>query len=191
MRRDQDRRQRKIQAPRQLAERVPLQSAGLAGGEADQAAVGEAGPAQRQRGSGWFEQIRPDPAPTTAAPASGGGPQPGTLVRAPRRPPWAWLLSVVAVTLAVGMVLGFAVGSTRSAGEPSGAPTTRALTTRPVEALPTSTVVRPAASAACLETAKRADELINLLITNQRSRAADLLVAYTVASRQCRRDASP
>jgi hypothetical protein len=89
------------------------------------------------------------------------------------------------------MVLGFAVGSTRSAGEPSAAPTTRALTTRPVEALPTSTVVRPAASAACLETAKRADELINLLITNQRSRAADLLVAYTVASRQCRRDASP
>jgi hypothetical protein len=52
-------------------------------------------------------------------------------------------------------------------------------------------VVRPAASPACLETAKRADELIDLLITNQRSRAADLLVAYTVASRQCRRDTSP
>jgi hypothetical protein len=52
-------------------------------------------------------------------------------------------------------------------------------------------VVRPAASSACLETARRADELIDLLITNRRSRAADLLVAYTVASRQCRKDASP
>jgi hypothetical protein len=52
-------------------------------------------------------------------------------------------------------------------------------------------VVRPVASPACLETAKRADELIELLISNQRSRAADLLVAYTVANRQCRKDASP
>jgi hypothetical protein len=192
MRRDQDRRQRKIQAPRQLAERVPLQSAGLAGGEADQAAVGEAGPAQRQRGSGWFEQIRPDPAPATAAPAGGGGPQPGTLVRAPRRPPWAWLLSVVAVTLAVGMVLGFAVGSGRSSGKPTSAPAMRA-PTQPARPPQTSVVVavRSVASSACLETARRADQVIGLLISKQRGRAADLLVAYTVASRQCRKDASP
>jgi hypothetical protein len=95
------------------------------------------------------------------------------------------------LTLAVGMVLGFAVGSARSADESSGAPVTRAPTTRPVEVPQTSVVVRSVASPACLEAAKRADELIDLLITNRRSRAADLLVAYTVASRQCRRDASP
>jgi hypothetical protein len=55
----------------------------------------------------------------------------------------------------------------------------------------TSVVVRPTASSACLETATRADELIDLLVKNRRGRAADLLVAYTIASRQCRRDASP
>jgi hypothetical protein len=52
-------------------------------------------------------------------------------------------------------------------------------------------VVRPAASPACLETARRADALLKLLISNRRSRAAELLVACTVASRQCRKDASP
>jgi hypothetical protein len=92
---------------------------------------------------------------------------------------------------AVGLVLGLAVGSARSAGEPTGEPAMHAPATRPVEAPRTSVVVRPTASSACLETAKRADELINLLITNQRSRVADLLVAYTVASRQCRKDSSP
>jgi hypothetical protein len=95
------------------------------------------------------------------------------------------------VTLAVGLVLGFAVGSVRSGSGPTGAPPTRAPATQPVQAPQTSVVVRPAASSACLETARRGDELIELLIRNQRSRAADLLVAYTVASRQCRKDASP
>jgi hypothetical protein len=52
-------------------------------------------------------------------------------------------------------------------------------------------VARPTASSACLETARRADEVTNLLITNRRSRAAEVLVAYTVPSRQCRRDAAP
>jgi hypothetical protein len=55
----------------------------------------------------------------------------------------------------------------------------------------TSVVVRPTASPACLETVARADQVIDLLVNNQRRRAADLLVAYSIASRQCRRDASP
>ena len=46
-------------------------------------------------------------------------------------------------------------------------------------------------TSACLETARRADEIIHLFIANKRQRASDLLVAYSVASRQCRRDASP
>jgi hypothetical protein len=44
-------------------------------------------------------------------------------------------------------------------------------------------VVRATASSACLETARRADEMIHLLIRNRRDQAAELLVAYTVASR--------
>jgi hypothetical protein len=98
---------------------------------------------------------------------------------------------VLAVTLAVGVVLGFALGSRRSGGEPASATATRSPVTRPAPAPVTSVVVRPTASSACLETATRADQIIDLLLKNRRSRAADLLVAYTIASRQCRRDASP
>jgi hypothetical protein len=189
--RNQDRRHRKVQEPRRLAERARLESARLAAEEADQAALGEASPGQRRRGPGWFEKIQLDPAPTTAAPTAGGEPQPGTLVQAPRRPLRAWLPSALAAMLAVGMVLGFAVGSARSGGETTSAPATRAPVTQPARPTQTSVVVRPVASSACLETARRGDQLIGLLISNQRSQAADLLVAYTVASRQCRKDASP
>jgi hypothetical protein len=84
-------------------------------------------------------------------------------------------------------VLGFAAGSARSGSQP----TSTATVTQPRSPSTVVVVVRPAASSACLETARRADELIELLITNRRSQAADLLVAYTVASRQCRKDASP
>jgi hypothetical protein len=189
--RKQDRRPRQVQERRRLAERARLESAGLAAQQADQAAL-EAGPVQ-QHGSGWFEQTQSDPAPATAAPAAGGEPQPATLVQAPRRPPRAWLLSALAMTLVVGMVLGFAVGSVRSGSEPTGAPATHAAAAQPAQAPRTSVVVvaRPTASSACLETARRGDQLIGLLIRNHRSRASDLLVAYTVASRQCRKDASP
>jgi hypothetical protein len=93
--------------------------------------------------------------------------------------------------LAVGMVLGFAVGSGRSGGERARAPAPRAPATQPARPPQTSVVIRPVASSACLETARRGDQLIGLFIRKQRSRAADLLVAYTVASRQCRKDASP
>jgi hypothetical protein len=112
-------------------------------------------------------------------------PQPATQLQAPRRTPRAWLLLAPALTLAVGVVLGFALGSARAGGEPTSAPATS--TPAPV----TKIVVRPTASSACLETATRGDEIVHLLITNRREKAADLLVAYTIASRQCRRDASP
>jgi hypothetical protein len=188
MRRNQDRRPREVEESWRLVERARPNSAGLAAGAADQAALGKASPVQ-QHGSGWFEQTRPDP----AAPVADGEPQPATVVQAPRRTPQAWLLSALAVTLAVGLALGFAVGSVRSGSEPTSAPATHAPATQPAQATQTSVVVvaRPTASSACLETARRGDQLIELLISNQRSRAADLLVAYTVASRQCRKDASP
>ena len=55
----------------------------------------------------------------------------------------------------------------------------------------TRVVVRHYASPACLEAARRADHLIDLLIRNQRRQVEDLLVAYTVAAQQCRKDATP
>jgi hypothetical protein len=132
-----------------------------------------------------FEPAWPDPLRAPPPPAAVG------LLEAPRRRPRARLLVASAVTLAVGLVLGFALGSTRAGGDPTGVTAARSPAARPPSAPVTSIVVRPTASSACLETATRADRLIELLIRNRRSEAADLLVAYTVASRQCRRDASP
>lgn len=117
-------------------------------------------------------------------------PEGGRPAGPPRAPRWGWLLAAPAVTLAVGLALGFALGSSRAAGGPSAATATPA-PPAPAPAPATSVVVRPTASSACLETATRADRLIHLLVRNRRREAADLLVAYTVASRQCRRDAAP
>jgi hypothetical protein len=191
MRRNEDRHRDVEELRRFPPERAPVESERLAPGEVDQAALAETGLGQRQRGSGWFEPDQPYPAPAVAPAAASGKPQPATLLQAPPRTPWAWRLIAPAVTLAVGIGLGFAAGSAHSGGQPASAPATRAPVTPPAAAPRTSVVVRPAASSACLETARRADELIELLISNQRSRAADLLVAYTVANRQCRKDASP
>jgi hypothetical protein len=191
MRRDEDR-QSEVEELRCFpARRESPQSGRLTPRQVEQAALAEAGPVQRQREWGWFEPDQSRPAPAVASSAVGAEPQPGTLLQAPRRTPRAWLLIAPAVTLAVGIGLGFAAGSARSGGEPASAPATRTPATAPAPAPPTSVVVRPAASSACLETARRGDQLIALLISNQRSKAADLLVAYTVASQQCRKDTSP
>jgi hypothetical protein len=187
-----DRPQRKVEALRRfLSERARSESKRLAAAERDQAAVEQTRPVQRQLVS-LFEPDQPDPASATTSPAPGGQPQPVTPLPAPRRLPRAWLLLAPAVTLAVGLAAGFALGSARAGGEPPSAPPARSSATQPAPTSPpTLVVVRPTASSACLETARRADQLIELLIRNRRGKAADLLVAYTVASRQCRRDASP
>jgi hypothetical protein len=93
----------------------------------------------------------------------------------------AWPLVVPALTLAVGLAAGFAVGASRVAGEEEPA----------AVAPPTSVVVKLTATSACLEAASKADQVIDLLVTNERDRVAELLIAYSVASRQCRRDAAP
>jgi hypothetical protein len=111
--------------------------------------------------------------------------------QAPSRTRWVWLLVAWTATLAVAGTLGFALGSARAGGEPTGGAAPRPPMTRPAP-VPSSTVAaRPTASPACLETAKRADEVIHLLIGNRRDAAAERLVAFTIASRQCRRDAGP
>jgi hypothetical protein len=129
--------------------------------------------------------------PATASPAAGGDTQRVTPEPPPHRTPRAWLLIVPAVTFAVGVVLGLGLGSGRPGGEPTSSTATRSSAIQPAPAPSTVVVTRPTASSACLETARRADQVINLLITNRRNDAAHLLVAYSVASRQCRRDASP
>jgi hypothetical protein len=186
MRRNQDGRHRDDEQPRSgfLREPARLDSERLAA-HADQAPVEQQTGPDQQRLASLFEPAAPAPAPALAPPAA------GRPLDAPRRRPRAWLLVVPAATLAVGLGLGFALGAAQAGGEPSIVTATRAPATRPPSAPVTSIVVRPTASSACLETAARADQLIALLIRNRRSAAADLLVAYTVASRQCRRDASP
>jgi hypothetical protein len=137
------------------------------------------------------EPDKPEPAP--AAEAAGGTLVLPTPVQVPRPALLpAWLLILPATTLAVGLVAGFALGSTRADG-PAKASVTRSPATQPTTAPPTSVVVRLTATSACLETAKRADQLIHLLVTNERrgDRVAELLIAYGVASRQCRMDGGP
>jgi len=185
MHRNQDGRHRDDEQPRPgfLREPAHLQPEWPAA-HADQAPLEQTGPDQ-QRLASLFEPAAPDPAPTPAPPAA------GRPLHVPRRRPRAWLLVAPAMTLAVGLVLGFALGSAQAGGEPTSVTATRAPATQPPKAPVTSIVVRPTASSACLETARRADQLIELLVKNRRSEAAEVLVAYTVASRQCRRDASP
>jgi hypothetical protein len=133
--------------------------------------------------AGLFEPEQTGPPPPQPKPAPAG----------PRHRPWLRLAP--ALTLVVGAVLGFTLGASQAHRQPaSAAPTSSAPapTTRPASPPSTMIVVRNYASPACLETARRADRLIELLIRNQRTTQVErLLVAYTVAARQCRQDASP
>jgi hypothetical protein len=134
------------------------------------------------------EPDQPDPVAPPAPPAAPGTLQLPTPIEVPPaiRPRW---LVVPALALAVGLGAGFALGSAR-AGDPAGDTAARSRVTQPATT-PTSVVVQLTATSACLETAEKADRIIDSLVTNKRDRIAELLVAYSVASRQCRRDASP
>jgi hypothetical protein len=188
----EDGRQRDIeQLRRALRARRARLEPGPPASRPGQAPVGT-GPVQRQFGP-RLELDRPAPPPpaTAAAPAAArqpllppAPPMPARRTRRARR------LIAPAVALAVGLAFGLALGAGR-AGGPAGAPAAPPPASAPAAPPVTSVVVRPTASSACLETARRADEVIHLLVTNRRSRAARVLVAYTIASRQCRRDASP
>lgn len=129
------------------------------------------------------EPARPEPAPAAATETL----LLPTPVQVPRPALPGWLLILPALTLVVGLVAGFGLGSTW-ADEPA-----TASATQPTTAPPTSVVVRLTATSACLEAARKADQLIELLVTNERrgDRVAELLVAYGVASRQCRMDGAP
>jgi hypothetical protein len=182
-----DRRWRRLLSPR--ARRRPETPAAAL---ADQAPV-EATPPSGSRLVSLFEPVQPDPPPPGTTPAVAGPPQPVRRPQPPQRTVSAWLLVAPALTLAVGLVLRFALGSTQVSRQPARvAPTSlSAPTTQPVAPSSTRVAVRHYASPACLETARRGDHLIDLLIRNQRSQVEDLLVAYTVAAQQCRKDSTP
>jgi hypothetical protein len=148
------------------------------------------GPPRRTATAQW--RLAPLFEPEQAEPAAAGG-QAGhaATAEAPSRTRRAWLLVAWTATLAVAAALGFALGSARAGGEPTGATAPRPPATQPAPVPSSMLVAPPTASPACLETAKRADEVIHLLIGNRRDAAAERLVAYTIASRQCRRDAGP
>jgi hypothetical protein len=115
------------------------------------------------------------------------------MIGLPGRKPTAWVLLVPLLTLALGATLGFALGSASASRPlPAPAPTPAPPSSTPPAAPPsTRVVVRLYASPACLEAARRGDEVISLLIRNRRRQVEDPLVAYTVAAQQCRKDAEP
>lgn len=158
----------------------------------DQAPAGSTGSSRPQLGS-LFEPDQPGPPPSEAVQPATGPPRPIRPAQAPPRKRSAWLLLVPALTLAVGAVLGIALGSTQASRRPAGVATTSSPSPSAQPAVPPSTrvAVRHYASPACLEATKRGDQLIDLLIRNQRTQVENLLVAYTVAAQQCRKDATP
>jgi hypothetical protein len=158
----------------------------LTTGAADQAAE-EDGPAERPLVS-LFEPNQPAPASPIAAPRPAGQPQLDTASPTPQRKRPAPRLLVLTLILVVGLGVGTVLGVAWAGGTPTGPP---APTAQPTAAPATSIVVRPAATPACVETAQRGDQLIDLLIRNKRSQATKLLVPYHLASRQCARDADP
>jgi hypothetical protein len=136
------------------------------------------------------EPDQPDPVAGPAPPTAPGTLQLPTPIEVPPPAIRARWLVVPALALAVGLGAGFALGSARAGGDPAGDTAARSPVTQPATP-PTSVVVQLTATSACLETAEKADRIIDSLVTNKRDRIAELLVAYGVASRQCRRDAFP
>jgi hypothetical protein len=124
-------------------------------------------------------------------------PLPGLLPPAPPpvdrpvRPGWLWLAAVVLI-FGLGTGLGYLLPRSGAGAQPAPAAPQPSATTPAVPR--TSTAPRPSAVVprACLETARRADETIHLLVTNVRDRRlARALKAYTLASQACREEASP
>jgi hypothetical protein len=107
----------------------------------------------------------------------------------PARPRWQWL-AAVALIFTLGTGLGYLLPRSGAGAQPApAAPQPSATTPAAPKASAAPRVVVPQS---CLETARRGDEVIHLLVTNVRDRRlAEALKAYTVASQACREEASP
>jgi hypothetical protein len=138
-----------------------------------------------------FEPAAPDdPQPPALLP-----PAPPPLDQ-PTRPRWQLVAAMVLILL-LGTGLGYLLPRSGAGAQPAPtpAPTSRppssaqAPSTRAAQPGPAS---RPVVPPACLETARRGDEVVHLLMTNVRNRRlAEALKAYTLASQACREEASP
>jgi hypothetical protein len=129
-------------------------------------------PAQ-QNGSSAGRQALPAPPATVKAPAVLGRP--------------AWVLALVVACLLVGGGLGYLLH--RPAAGPAW-PTVTSIVTRTAPA--PQAKARVVAPPACLQTAQRGDEVIDLFTRNVRDRRLSLaLKAYTEASQACRKEATP
>jgi len=122
---------------------------------------------------------------------------PAPPVDQPARTRWQRVTAAVLVFL---LGTGFGYVLTRSgAGDPPGTPSAKAApTTQPPattlapqpQGTPQTRFVSPQA---CLDTARKGDELFALLTSNVRDQRllADAMKAYTTASQACRKEASP
>jgi hypothetical protein len=123
--------------------------------------------------------------------AAAAGPVTAPLDR-PRRPSWGW-----AAAAALVFVLGTGVGYLLPRAAPNHPPAASATPPTTVAAAATTRALQqlrpvPSVPEACLETARRGDEMVHLFTVNDRSRRlAEALKAYTLASQACRKEASP
>ncbi|HZD00525.1 MAG TPA: hypothetical protein VFA46_10155 [Actinomycetes bacterium] len=135
-----------------------------------------------------FEPAPPDepeePEPPEPGPPEPGPAEPAVTPPSPSRqvPSWAMPAVIALVCLLAGGGLGYLL---HSPPVPLQATTSTVVTS----IVPQAKLVSPPA---CLETARRGDETIDLLIRNVRDRRLSLaLKAYTEASQACRKEASP
>jgi hypothetical protein len=122
--------------------------------------------------------------------ARGNRPPSASVAPAAPRLVMGWPLAVVAAVAVVCLLLGAGLGYLlhRPAAAATEVPAT-SIVTRVVPSPPQTRVVAPPV---CLDSAKRADELMDLFTRNVRDRRLSLaLKAYTVASQACRKEASP
>jgi hypothetical protein len=97
-------------------------------------------------------------------------------------------LAVVAVVAVVCLLLGGGLGYLLHRPSAAAEVPVTSIVTRVVPSPPATRVVAPPA---CLDTAKRADELMDLFTRNIRDRRLSLaLKTYTLASQACRKEAS-
>lgn len=116
-----------------------------------------------------------------AAPAASSAVQPPP---AKSRPTWVLAVALVACLL-IGGGLGFLLHRPRA---DTLRPTPSSIVVQRVPEPQVKVVAPPA----CLQTAQRADEMVDLFTRNIRDRRLSLaLKAYTLASQACRKEASP
>jgi hypothetical protein len=174
---DQERQQRELEELRRSFHEIGVK-------------VGSFEPA-RDHGTHPAPPALPTPAPPPAsAPPSALASASGSAASAPAPPPAkgrpTWVLALAAVScLLLGGGLGYLL---HRPAAPAAWPPPTAIVTQTTPPPPAKVVAPPA----CLQTAQRGDELIDLFTRNIRDRRLSLaLKAYTLASQACRKEASP